>query len=90
MTGSYSTAETVVNRIGLCHKKPTDLNDFYTGKKGKETSFSKMSLEANSVHISPRYGLLNSANFKHFIEESAVRARKRFRGLGFKGSWFKV
>ena len=30
MTGSYSTAETVVNRIGLCHKKPTDQNDFYT------------------------------------------------------------
>ena len=30
-----------------------------------------MSLEANSVHISPRYCLLNSAYFKHFIEESA-------------------
>ena len=25
------------------------------------------------MHISPRYGLLNSANFKHFIEESAVK-----------------
>ena len=30
-----------------------------------------MSLEANSVHISLRYGLLNSAYFKHFIKESA-------------------
>ena len=37
-----------------------------------------MSLEANSVDISPRYGLLNSAYFKHFIEESAWKFRRFF------------
>ena len=39
MTGSYSTAETVVDRMGLCHKKPTDQNDFYTGRKEKKQAF---------------------------------------------------
>ena len=37
-----------------------------------------MSLEANSVHVSPRYGLLNSAYFKDFIEESAWKFRRFF------------
>ena len=39
MTGSYAIAETVVNRIGLCHKKPTDQNDFYTERKAKKQAF---------------------------------------------------
>ena len=60
------------NRIGLCHKKPTDQNDFYTERK------AKMSLEANSVHVSPRCGLSNSAYFKDFIEESAWKFRRFF------------
>ena len=37
-----------------------------------------MSLEANSVHVSPRYGLLNSAYFKDFIEESAWKFHRFF------------
>ena len=37
-----------------------------------------MSLEANSVHVSPRYGLLNSAYFKDFIEESVWKFRRFF------------
>ena len=41
MTGSYSTAETVVNRMGLCHKKPTDQNDFYTERKEKKQAFQR-------------------------------------------------
>ena len=40
-TGSYSTAETVVNQISLCHKKPTDQNDFYTEKKAKKQAFQR-------------------------------------------------
>ena len=51
---------------------------FLYRKKGEETSFSKMSFEGNSVYISPRYGLLNSAYFKHFIEESAWKFRRFF------------
>ena len=39
MTGSYSTAETVVNRMGLCHKKTTDQNDLYTERKEKNKLF---------------------------------------------------
>ena len=41
MTGSYSTAETAVNRIGLCHKKPTDQNDFYTERKANKQAFQR-------------------------------------------------
>ena len=37
-----------------------------------------MSLEANSVHVSPRYDLLNSAYFKNFIEEWARKSRRFF------------
>ena len=37
-----------------------------------------MSLEANSVHVSPRYGLLNSAYFKDLKEESAWKFRRFF------------
>ena len=36
-----STAETVVNRIGLCQQKPTDQNDFYTERKAKKQAFQR-------------------------------------------------
>ena len=68
VTGSYSTAE---NRNRLLPQKTHWPKSFLHGKKGEETSFSKMSLERNSVHVGPRYGLLNSEYFKDFIEESA-------------------
>ena len=40
-SGSYSTAERAVNRIGLCHKKPTDQNDFYSERKAKKQAFQR-------------------------------------------------
>ena len=43
-----------------------------------------MSLEANSVHISPRYGLLNSAYFKHFIERHGNFAVSSFVGFSME------
>ena len=45
MAGSYSTCrnseETAVNRLGLCHKKTTDQNDFYTERKEKKQAFQR-------------------------------------------------
>ena len=39
--GSYSIAETVVNRIGLWHKKNSVQNDFYTERKAKKQAFQR-------------------------------------------------
>ena len=64
--------------IGLCHKKPTGQNHFYTERKVKKQAFQRCLWERFRCSVSPRYGLLNSAYFKDFIEESAWKFRRFF------------
>ena len=60
----------------LVPQKNTDQNDFYTERKAKKQAFQRCLWKL--LRCMFRYGLLNSAYFKDFIEESAWKFRRFF------------